>query len=114
MVEIHLATDSSRGAAASLLRSLSSQASTHSSRSARASNHHRVGLSSSNKTRMYRNSLDKATSVVVRGTKCWSIGPDRSKPAEVTSLEGSLQNLLTRWNQAHIIREINERAACEE
>ena len=111
---IHLATDGSRGATATLQQSLSSQASAHSSRSARASNHHRVGLSSSNKTRTYGNSLDNATSVVIQGTKRWNVGPGRSMLGEVTSLEERSRNLLTGWDQAHIIRETNESATREE
>ena len=114
VVVIHLATDSSHGAAATLSRSLSSQASAHRSSSARASNHHRVGISSSNKTRTYRNFLDNATSVVIQGTKCQRLGPGHSKLAEVTSLKESSRNLLTGWDQAHIIRETNERATREE
>ena len=110
----HLATDGSRGAAATLLQSLSSQVSTHSSRSARASNHYRVGLSSSHKTKMYENSLDSATSVDEQGTKRRSVGQSCSKLAEVISLEASLRNPLTGWDQDHIIRETNERATCEE
>ena len=111
---IHLATDGSREATATLQKSLGSQASTHSSRSARAGNHHRIGLSSKNKTSMYENSLVYATSVVVQGTKHRSEIPGHSKPAEVTSLEESSHNLLTGWDQAHIIRETNERATREE
>ena len=114
MVVIHLTTDSSRGAAATLLRNLSNQASAHISSSARANNQHIVGLSSSNKTRMYRNSLVSATSVGAQGTKRQSVGLIRSKPAEVTSLEESSYNLLTGWDQAHIIRETNERATHED
>ena len=79
-----------------------------------ASNQHRVGLNSSNKTRTYGNSLDSATSVVALGTKHWSVSLGRSKRKEVISLKASLRNLLTGWDQAHIISEMNERATCEE
>ena len=111
---IHLATDGSRGATITLQQSLSSLAFTHSSRSARASNHHRIGLSSSNKIRTYGNSPDSATSGDVQGTKHRSVSPGCSKLAEVTSLKESSRNLITGWDQAHIIREANERAACKE
>ena len=63
---------------------------------------------------MYENSLASATSVDVQGTKHRSVSPGRSKLAEVTSLEESSHNLLAGWDQAHIIREMNERAAREE
>ena len=114
VVVIHLAAGDSHGAAATLLRSLSSQASEHHSSSAKASNQHRVDLSNSHKTRMSEISLVSATSVVAQGKKRQSVNLGRSKPAEVTSLKESSCNLLTGCVQAHIIRETNEGAAHEE
>ena len=114
VVVIHLAADCSHGAAATLPRSLSSQASEHHSSSAKASNQHRVGLSNSHKTRLSEIFLVSATYLIAQGTKHQSVSLGRSKPSEVTSLEESSCNLLTGWDQAHIIRETNERATREE
>ena len=111
---IHLATDGSRGATANLVRSLSSRASAPSTSSDRANNQPRVGPSSTYKTRMYENSPDSATFAEDQGTRHQSVSPGRSRTAEVTSLVESSRNLITGWDQAHIIRETNERAACEE
>ena len=111
---IHLATDGSRGATATLAQSLSSRASAHSTSSARASNQPRVDPSSTNKTRMYENTLDSATSVEDQGTRHRSVSLSCSRMAEVTTLVESSRNLITGWDQAHIIRETNERAAHEE
>ena len=108
---IHRAADISHGAAATPSQSLSSQALDHHSSSARASCPSRIGPSNSNRTRMSGNSLVSATSVVTQGTKHQSVDLNSSKLAEVTSLEDSSRNLLTGWDQAHIIRETNERAA---
>ena len=113
-VVIHLATGSSRRAAATLLQSLSNQASTHHSSSARASNQYRAGPSTRNKTRTSGNSLVSATSVVAQGIKRQSVGLSCNKPAEVTSLKASLRNPPTGWGQDHIIREMNKRATHEE
>ena len=110
---IHLATDGSRGATAILQRSLSTRASAHSTSSARASNQPRVDPSSTNKTRMYKNSLDSAISAEDRGIRRRSVSLGRSRMAEVTSLVESSRNLITGWDQAHIIRETNERATRE-
>ena len=114
VVVIHLATGGSRGATATLAQSLSSWASAHSTSSTRASNQPRVDPSSTNKTRTYGNSLDSATSTEDQGTKCRSVRLGHSRTAEVTSLVESSCNLITGWDQAHIIRETNERVTYEE
>ena len=111
---IHLAGASSHGVANCRTRSLSSQLPIDSHGNSAKANHLRVMHSSSNKTRMYKNSLDSAISADEQATKHQSVGPGRSKPAEVTSLKESLHNLLTGWDQAHIIREMNVRATCKE
>ena len=74
----------------------------------------RVNHSSTNKTRMYRNSLASAISAEDQGTRHQSVSLGRSRMAGVTSLKESLRNLITGWDQAHIIRETNERATREE
>ena len=114
VVVIHLATDGSRGAATTLSRSLSTLASAHHSSSVRADNQLRVGPSSNSKTRTSGNSLVNAISVDEQGTKHRSVNPSHNQPAEVTSLTESLHNLVTRWDQAHIIRETSERATRED
>ena len=114
VVVIHLATGGSHGATATLAQSLSSRASAPSTSSARASNQPRVDPSSTNKTRMYENSLDSAISAEDQGIRRRSVRLGRNGMAEVTSLMESSRNLITGWDQAHIIRETNERAACEE
>ena len=114
VVVIYLATGGSHGATATLARSLSSQASAPSTSSARASKQPRVDPSSTSKTRMYENSLDSAIYVEDQGIRHRSVRLGRSRTAEVTSLVESSCNLITGWDQAHIIRETNERAACEE
>ena len=111
---IHLAETSSHGIADRRTRSLSSQLPSDSHGSSAKANHLRVVHSSSNKTMMYKNSLAIATSADVQRTKHRSVSPGCSKPAEVTSLEESLHNLITGWDQAHIIKETNEGAAREE
>ena len=63
---------------------------------------------------MYGNSLDSATSVEDQGIRRQSVRLGLSRMAEVISLAERLRNLITRWDQAHIIRETNERAAREE
>ena len=114
VVVIHLATGGSHGATTTLARSLSSRASAPSTSSARASNQPRVDPSSTNKTRMYENSLDSAISAEDQGRRRRSVSLGHSRTAEVTSLVESSRNLITGWDQAHIIRETNERAVCEE
>ena len=111
---IHLADASSHGVADHRTRSLSSQLPSDSHGSSAKANHLRVGHSSTNKTRMYKNSLDSATSAEDQGTRHLIVSPGRSRMAEVTSLTESSRNLITGWDQAHISRETNERAACEE
>ena len=111
---IHLADASSHGVADCRTRSLSSQLPSNGHGSSAKDNHLRVIHSSSNKTRIYENSMVNATPVVVQGTKHRSVGPNRSKLAEVTSLKECSRNLLTGWDQAHIIREMNKRATREE
>ena len=114
VVVIHLATDGSRGAAATLSQSLSSQASIHSSRSTRASNQCRIGPSNINKTRTSGNFLVNVASVGKLETKHRSVGLSNSKPAEVTSLKASSHNPSNKWGQDHIIREMSKRSTCEE
>ena len=114
VVVIHLATDGSRGATATLARILSSRASAPSTSSARANNQPRIDPSSNSRTRTSGYSLDNAISAEDQDTRCRSVRQGRSRTAEVTSLVESSHNLITGWDQAHIIREMNERAACEE
>ena len=112
---IHLADTSSRGVADRRTRSLSSQLPSDGHGSSAKANHLRVGHSSStNKTRMYGNSLASATSAEDQGTRHRSVRLGHSRMAEVTSLMESLLNLITVWDQAHIIRETNERVIREE
>ena len=73
-----------------------------------------ISHSSSNQTRMYKNSLGSAISVDVQATKHRSVSLSRSKPAKVTSLTASLRNPPTGWDQDHLIREMSERATHEE
>ena len=63
---------------------------------------------------MYENSLDSATSAEDQGTRRLSVSLGHSRTAEVSSLMESSRNLITEWDQAHIIRETSERTACEE
>ena len=111
---IYLADASSHGVANRRTRSLSSQLPSDSHGSSAKANHLRVNHSSTNKIRMYGNSLASAISVEDQGKRHWSVSLGRSRMAEVTSLEESSHNLITGWDQAHIIRETNERATHEE
>ena len=111
---IHLATDGSRGATATLVQSLSSLASTHSSRSARPGNHHRIDPSSNSRPRTSGNSLDNAISAEDQGTRCQSVSLGRGKPVEVTSLVAQQRNHPPDSTMDSLIRETNERAAHEE
>ena len=111
---IHLATDGSRGATATLAQSLSCRASTHSTSSARASNQPRVDPSSTYITRMYGNSLDSATSAGDQGTRHLSVSLGHSRMVEVTSLVARQCKPPPDSTMDSIIRETNERAACEE
>ena len=107
---IHLVGASSHGVANRRTRSLSSQLPTDSHGSNTKANHLRVVHSSSNKTRMYENSLASATSADVQATSLQSVGPSHSRPAEVTSLVARQRNLPPNSTMDSIIRETNERA----
>ena len=111
---IHLATDGSRGATATLAQSLTSLASAHSSHSARAGNHHRIDPNSNSRPRTSGNSLDNAISAEDQGTRRRSVSLRRSKPAEVTSLMVQQCNHPPDSTADSLIRETNERAAREE
>ena len=111
---IRLADASSHGVANCQTRSLSSRLPSISHGSSAKANHPRIIHSSSNQTRMYKNSLGSATSADVQATKCWSVGLSPSKLAEVTSLKASSCNPPIKWDQKHIIREMSERATREE
>ena len=111
---IHLADANSHGVADCRTRSLSSQLPTNSHGSNAKANCLRVVCSSSNKTRMYGNTLDSATSVEEQATRCRSVSPGHCRPAEVTSLVARQHNPLMDSTTDNIIREKNERAACEE
>ena len=93
---IHLADASSHGVADRRTRSLSSQLPSDSHGSSAKANCLRVGHSSTNKTRMYENSLDSATSAEDQGTRHLSVRLGRSRTEEVTSLMKSSRNLITR------------------
>ena len=114
VVVIHLATGGSHGATATLARSLSSRASAPSTSSTRASNQPRVDPSSTNKTRMYENSLDSAISAEDQGIRCQSVSLGRSRMAEVTSLMVRQRNPPPDSTMDSITRETSKRAACED
>ena len=107
---IHVTNASSHGVANHRTRSLSSQLPSDRHGSSAKASHLRVVHSSSNKTRMYKNSLDSATSADAQGTMRWSVSPGRSRPAEVTSLMASPRNPPADHTRDSIIREMNERA----
>ena len=110
---IHLATGGSHGAADHRTRSLSSQLPNASHGSSDKASRLRVGHSSTSKTRTYGNSLDSAIFAEDQGIRHRSVRLGRSRTAEVISLVESSRNLITGWDQAHIIREMSERAARE-
>ena len=86
---IHLADASSHGIADRRTRSLSSQLPSDSHGSSTKANHFRVGHSSTNKTSMYKNSLDSATFAEDQGIRHRSVSLGCSRMAEVTSLAES-------------------------
>ena len=112
-VVIHLADASSHKAADRRTRSLSSQLPNASHGNSNKASRPRVDHSSISKTRTSENSLDYAIFAEDQGIRHRSVKLGRSKAAEVISLEESSRNRITRWDKAHIIRETNERAACE-
>ena len=111
---IHLEDASSHGVDDRLIKSLSNRLPSVSDGSGTKFNHPKIVHSTSNSTRMYKNSLDSTTSVSKQATKHGSVSLSHSKLAEIISLNASLHNPLTGWDQDHIIREMNERATCEE
>ena len=111
---IHLADASSHGVAGCQTRSLSSRLPSVNHGSNAKANSPRIVLSSSNQTRMYENSLGSATSADVQATKHQSASLSHIKPEEVALLKVSSCNPLIRWDQDQIIREMSERASCEE
>ena len=104
---IHLADASSHGVADRRTRSLSSQLPSDSHGSSTKANHLRVSHSSTNKTRMYGNSLDSATSAEDQGTRRQSVSLGRSRMAEVTSLVARQHNPPLDSTMDSIIREMS-------
>ena len=111
---IYLADASSHGVADCQTRSLSSRLPSASHGSSTKANHPRIVHSSSNQTRMYKNSLGSATSADVQATNHQSVALSCSKLAEVTLLKVGWHNTITGWDQDHLIREMSERATPEE
>ena len=88
-------------------RSLSSQLPSNSHGSGAKSNPLRAGHSSINKTRMYENSLDSATSAEDQSTRHRSVSLGRSRMAEVTSLVARQCNPPSDSTTDSIIREMS-------
>ena len=95
---IYLADASSHGVADHQIRSLSSRLPSISHGSSAKANHPRIVHCTSNQTRMCKNTLASATSVDILATKHRSVGLNHNKLAEVTLLEVSLCNPLTKWD----------------
>ena len=111
---IHLADASSHRVADRRTRSLSSQLPTDSHGSNAKANCLRVVHSSSNKTRMYKNSLASVASAEDQGTKRRSESPGCSRMAEVTSLVARQRNLPPDSTMDSITRETNGSATRED
>ena len=111
---IHLADASSHGVADRRTRSLSSQLPNDSHGSSDKASHLRVGYGSTNKTRMYENSLDSAISEEDQSIRRQSVRLGSSRMAEVTSLVARQRHPPLDSTMDSITRETNERATRED